>query len=215
MLPSLRRLLPLLLSSLCLACSPSLMQISSTIGTGQPQKAVIMLSELMNQHSDLTRPQLESVLKTLRQSRSFTPEMADDLIDRLKPEGRELILDWYMQVYLEQTERALSAGQFQQARLLWQRHQKVRQSALPDFQEKIPVLGLIDLREAEALLNRKQRTRAREAFKTARKRLTRKRPFDRLDQNFTYAALAQDLQHRLSRPDRSPPPHKIRTPKGR
>jgi ribose 1,5-bisphosphokinase PhnN len=102
------------------------------------------------------------------------------------------------------------AGKFQQARSLWQRHQKVRQAALPDFQEKIPVLGLIDLRETEALLNRKQRVKARETFTAARQRLTRKRPFDRLDQNFTYAALATDLQRRLSRPEKSQAPQKRR-----
>jgi hypothetical protein len=195
----LRPLLPIVmaLSLGLLACTPTPRKVNDAIGRGQPKEAVRLLSDLLNKEGDITTAKLESLLDALTLNRRFTLDAADDLFDRLKPDGKSAILKWYIQVYLERAEKALVKNKFDEARMVWIRHQKVRNGAFPDFQEATPVLGIIDLRECEYWLAQGNRAKARVLFDSARKKLTRRSYFDRVQQ-FEFANMVQGIERKLN-----------------
>lgn len=189
-------IMPAVLALGLLSCTPTPRKVNELIGRGRPREAVRQLSELLNRDGDITSVKLDTLLQALTQNRHFTLEIADDLFDRLKPDGRSAILKWYINLYLEKAEKLLTQGKFREARAIWIHHQKVRNAAFPDFQEATPVLGIIDLREAEFHLAKGRRAQARQLFESARIRLSRRVAFD-LIQQFSFANMVQDLRRRL------------------
>ncbi|PKL79769.1 MAG: hypothetical protein CVV27_01335 [Candidatus Melainabacteria bacterium HGW-Melainabacteria-1] len=186
----------LLASLLLIACGPSPKNVNDAIGRGRIDQGVRLLAELLNQNGEISSKRLEQVLKALRDSRKFTLEQADELVDRLKPEPRKAVLPWYVDTYLRVAEAAIQREQFDAARKVWLRHQKVRAHAYPDFRETIPVLGIIDLREADYWLSKGNKPKARQLLAAAEKKLSSKRPFD-LVGPYAFQNLAKDLQRRL------------------
>lgn len=209
-----RPFLPFVLA-LCLgnvACTPTPRKVNDAIGRGQPKEAVRLLSDLLNKEGEITTAKLESLLEALTLNRRFTLDAADDLFDRLKPDGKNAILKWYIQVYLERAEKALVKNKFDEARTIWHRHQKVRNSAFPDFQEATPVMGIIDLRESEYWLAQGNKPKARVLFEAARKKLTRRVYFDRVQQ-FEFANMVQSLERKLKAGKKAKAaPKKLTTP---
>lgn len=200
----------LLILGLLLSCTPTPRKVGELIGRGQAPEAVRQLAELLNRDGNITSVKLDTLLQALTQSRHFRLALADDLFDRLIPDGKKAILPWYIQRYLESTEKLLAQGKYQQARALWQHHQRIRNGAFPDFQEATPVLGIIDLREAEAHLAAGRRLQARQLFASARRHLSRRRAFDQVRQ-FAFAQMVENLQRQLYAS-----PHPIKNkPKGR
>lgn len=202
------RSLPLL-AALC-ACTPTYRNVSNAIGRGQPQEAVKLLGTLLNQEGNITTAKRDELLIAMTLNRRFTLAHADDLFDRLKPDGRSAILGWYIQVYLERAEKALSKNKFADARTIWVHHQKIRNGAFPNFQESTPVLGIIDLRESEYWLSKKNWGKARQLYEAARKKLSKRESFDQVQQ-FEFADMAQSIQKKLNQanrpsgPKRNPP----------
>lgn len=88
--------------------TPTPRKVNDAIGRGQPKEAVRLLSDLLNKEGDITTAKLESLLDALTLNRRFTLDAADDLFDRLKPDGKSAILKWYIQVYLERAEKPWS-----------------------------------------------------------------------------------------------------------
>ncbi|MGV3525957.1 MAG: hypothetical protein ACO1RX_17170 [Candidatus Sericytochromatia bacterium] len=191
-----KRCAPLVLLVCLMACTPSPQKVNEAIGRGQLETAVRLLTELLNEDGPITSRKLDSLLDALSVSRKFDLDLADTLFEGLKQEGREVILRWYINEYLQLAENALQNELFDVARQIWTRHQKVRALYFPDFQEATPVLGIIDLREAEYWLNKKNKPKARQLMASARRRLTRRRPFDRVEQ-YAFRNLVQDLDRRL------------------
>jgi hypothetical protein len=178
------------------ACAPTPMKVNEAIGRGQLQEAVLLLSDLLNSGGDISARKLDSLLEAFSASRHFTLDIADELFDRLNPEARNGILRWYIQQYLQAAEAALQIQDFERARMIWLRHQKVRQASFPDFQEATPVMGIIYLREAEYWADRGEARQAREAFVQARQILTRQRPFDRIQQ-YNFVQLAEQVRKKI------------------
>ena len=146
-----RKILPLVLLTLTLlvGCMPTPAKVNEAIGRGQLEYAVEMLTRIMNENGQISSRKLDRLLHAFAVSHHFTLDIADDLFDRLRPAGKSEILRWYMQRYLEAAEAHVQKQEFEAARELWRRHQKVRNLAFPDFREAVPVLGVISLREAD------------------------------------------------------------------
>ena len=178
------------------ACAPTPMKVNEAIGRGQLSEAVVLLSRILNEGHDISARKLESLLAAFSASRHFNLDIADELFDQLNPEARNAILRWYIQQYLQAAEAALQIQDFERARMIWLRHQKVRQSSFPDFEEATPVMGIIYLREAEYWADRGEAQQAREAFAQSRKILTRRRPFDRIQQ-YSFRQLAEQVRKKV------------------
>lgn len=209
-----KRLIAMLLLLALTACMPTPQKVSEAIGRGQMGDAVDLLSTILNHDGQISSHRLELLLEALELSHHFDLDVADDLFDSLNHDGQRVILRWYMQVYLKASEQAIKEGTradkqlspaeniakaedgFEQARLIWRRHQKVRALSFPNFREAIPVQGIIDLREAEYLVQHKQKQAARQVFAQARKKLTDKKPFD-LVQQYAFEKLVQEVQKAL------------------
>ncbi|HEY9840319.1 MAG: hypothetical protein ACAI44_06955 [Candidatus Sericytochromatia bacterium] len=186
----------LILLLLLMACEPSPKSVSDAIVRGRVDEAVQRLAELLNSKEEITASHLDQLLESIKANRHFNIDAADDLMDRLKPEGRRAVFPWYMKTYLELVEVAIRMEKFDAARSIWKRNQKVRALLFPSFQEATPVLGIIDLREAEYWLNKKNKAKARQLLAAARKKLTRSRPFDRVQQ-YNFKRSAEDLTRKL------------------
>lgn len=189
--------------ALCLltACMPTPMKVNDAIGRGQLTEAVDMLSYMLNNGGEISTRKLENILRALTLSRHFNLDLADQLFDQLNTDSKKAILRWYIETYLEETEKLLQKAslkekRFEEARRIWRRHQKVRQLSFPEFQEATPVMGVIALREAEYWANLGQKKRARQSFAEARKLLTQKQPFDRVQQ-YAFQNMVQDIQRKL------------------
>ncbi|PIQ27643.1 hypothetical protein COW36_07035 [bacterium (Candidatus Blackallbacteria) CG17_big_fil_post_rev_8_21_14_2_50_48_46] len=189
-------LLLLLLFNLLACTSPTPRKVNEAIGRGQPKQAVRLLSDLINRDGEITTAKLDRLLKALSLNRRFNLSIADELFLRLKQDGKSAILKWYLNVYLERCEKALNKAQFEEARTLWKRHQRIRATAFPHFEESTPVLGIIDLREADYWLEKGKRAKARLYFESARKKLSRRVAFDQI-QNFGFANLVQELRRKI------------------
>src|SRR5690606_4614299 len=158
-------------------CMPTANKVNEAIGRGQLDEAVEILSYILNHDGPITTRQLNNLLQALTLSRYFTLDLADKLLDNLKPEAKEVVLRWYIQQYLQVAEAALHAETFDEAREVWIRHQKVRSLHCPDVREASPVLGVIDLREAEYWGERGQTAKGRQLLEQARKKLTERQTF--------------------------------------
>lgn len=198
-----QRCLTLFMIALCLltACMPTPMKVNDAIGRGQLTEAVDMLSYMLNNGGEISTRKLENILRALTLSRHFNLDLADQLFDQLNTDSKKAILRWYIETYLEETEKLLQKAslkekRFEEARRIWRRHQKVRQLSFPEFQEATPVMGVIALREAEYWANLGQKKRARQSFAEARKLLTQKQPFDRVQQ-YAFQNMVQDIQRKL------------------
>jgi hypothetical protein len=207
--------LPRFALGLCLllflgACAPTPLKVNDAIGRGQLNEAVRLLSTLLNEEGNITTAKLDKLLAALALNHKFSLDVADDLFDKLKPDGRSAILKWYIQLYLERAEKAVVKNEFNQAREIWLRHQKVRNGAMVDFEETTPVLGIIDLRECEYWLAQGNLPKARQLFAQARKKLTRRAGFDRIQQ-FEFATMVQNLEKKL-RVSKSEKPKPKKTP---
>lgn len=178
------------------ACAPTPMKVNEAIGRGQLPEAVVLLSRILNEGHDISARKLESLLAAFSASRHFSLDIADELFDQLRPEARNAILRWYIQQYLQAAEAALQIQDFERARMIWLRHQKVRQSSFPDFEEATPVMGIIYLREAEYWADRGEAQQAREAFAQSHKILTRRQPFDRIQQ-YSFRQLAEQVRKKV------------------
>lgn len=191
-----RMLLFLWLFMMLMACMPTPQKVSEAIARDQLSDAVDMIQKLLNEDGEITSRKLEHLLQGLERRQVFTLDVADDLFDGLNQDAQKAILRWYINVYLNAAEEAMKAQHFEEARLIWRRHQKVRSLSLPDFEEAVPVQGIIDLREAEYLAKRGQTQLAREKFEQARKKLTQKKSFDRVQQ-YAFRKLIDEVRQAL------------------
>lgn len=191
-----KRLCLVLFVLLLNACMPTPQKVNEAIARGQMEEAVDLLQKILNENGSITTSKLDYLLDALDHNRQFSLDVADDLFDGLNYDAQKVILRWYINVYLDAAETAIKDQHFEKARLIWRRHEKVRSLSLPNFQEAIPVQGIIDLREAEYLAQRGQKQKARTVFQEARKKLTNKQPFDRVQQ-YAFRKLVQELQTTL------------------
>lgn len=187
----------LLLLLLLGACTPTPRKVSEAIGRGEIQTAVNLMTEMLNKGTAVSEDKLENLLGALAASHRFNLNIADDLFDKLSPEARPAVLSWYSGQYLERSEKALEARKFDEARQIWGRYQKIRSTYFPELKEPTPVLGIIDLREADFYVVRKDWSKAQKAFAAARQKLTSKRPFDRVKQD-SFKILVDDVQRALA-----------------
>ncbi len=192
-----RSIFVLLLLLLLGACAPTPRKVSEAIGRGEIQTAVNLMTEMLNKGEAVSEDKLENLLGALSSSHRFNLNVADDLFDKLSPEARPAVLSWYSGQYLERSEKALEARKFDEARQVWGRYQKIRATYFPELKEPTPVLGIIDLREADFYATRKNWPKAQQAFAAARQKLTNKRPFDRVTQN-SFKILVDDVQRALA-----------------
>lgn len=188
----------LILISLILlsACSISPRMIFQSIAQGRLDQAVSQIADMLNEHDQISAKDLDKVLETLSNNKRFNLDLADELLDRLKPESRRVVMGWYIQVYLKASEQALDREEFESARAIWKRNQRVREQVFPDFEESTPVLGVIDLREAAYCLRHQQRPRAKTLFASARQKLSSQKPFDRVKQ-YNFRQLVAELSQNL------------------
>lgn len=178
------------------ACMPTPQKVNEAIGRGQIDEAVALLGRILNQGGEISVRKLDHLLAAFSASRYFTLDVADDLLETLHPEARNAILRWYIQQYLQAAESELQEQNFDRARMIWIRHQKVRQLSFPDFEEATPVMGIIYLREAEYRSDRGQTQQARTAFAEAQKHLTHRQPFDRIQQ-YSFRQLAEQVRNKI------------------
>jgi DNA-binding LytR/AlgR family response regulator len=178
------------------ACGPTPQRVTGAMTRGNLDEAVQMMAQLINEDEILSIKRLNQLLTSLRDNKRFSLDHADELMDRLKATARPALQPWYTQSYLEAAEAAIKAKNFDTARAIWKRHQKVAQLLFPNFQEKTPVLGIIDLREAEVALAAGQKPKARQLMASARKKLTTRKAFDKVDQ-YVFKKLVEDLQRKL------------------
>ena len=185
-----------------LSCLPTPMKINDSIGRGQIDEAVDLLGELLNRGGgEMSSRKLKATLQPLSTSRHFTLDHADNLFSQLNIDGKRALLRWYMNQYLEASEATLKqedplGGQFDQARQIWERQQKMRATSFPEFTEATPVLGVISLREADYWVSRGNRVKARQAFQRARKELTDKQAFDRVQQ-YSFNQLIEEVRKKV------------------
>lgn len=192
-----RAIFVLLLLLLLSACTPTPRKVSEAIGRGEIQKAVNLMAEMLNKDNAVSEERLKNLLGALSASHRFNLNVADDLFDKLSPEARPAVLSWYSGQYLERSEKALEVHKFDEARLVWGRYQKIRSTYFPELKEPTPVLGIIDLREADFYATRKHWPKAQKAFAAARQKLTNKQPFDRVNQD-SFKILVDDVQRALA-----------------
>ena len=178
------------------ACMPTPQKVNEAIGRGQLSQAVEMLQKMLNEDAEITTRKLDRLLLALELSHHFNLDVADDLFDGLNQDAQYVILRWYMNIYLTASEEAMKTEHFEEARLIWRRHEKVRALSLPDFQEAVPVQGIIDLREAEYLAKRGDTKLGKEKFVQARTKLTSKQPFDRVQQ-YAFRKLVSEVEEAL------------------
>lgn len=190
-----RLLVPALLIFLS-ACGPTPQKVTGAITHDRLDQAVMMLAELVNDDKDLSSKRLNQLMSSLKAHKLFNLDHADELMDRLRPQARPALQPWYSQCYLEAAEEAMKENEYETARAIWKRHQKVSQQLFPGFQEKTPVLGIIDLREAENYANSGNKPKARQLLAAASKKLTNKKPFDKVDQ-YVFRRLLEELQRQL------------------
>lgn len=186
------------LLGLCLvtSCQTTPRMVFQSIAQGQLDKAVIQTANLVNYNHDMTAKDFDKVLNMLSSNKHFELDHADELVDRVKTEPRRAVMSWYIKVYLEAAEAATVRGEFDKARAIWKRNQKMRQQVFPVFEESTPVLGMIDLREAAFRLKKGQKAQAQMLFSSAQKKLSRKKPFDQVRQ-YTLQQVIADLKKRL------------------
>lgn len=195
-------LLGLLICFLLSACLPTPMKINEAIGRGQMEQAIHLLSTLLNQGGgEMSTRKLQVTLQALSTSRHFSLDYADSLFDQLTLDGRRVILRWYLNQYLEAAETAMKepdplGKQFDQARRIWERQQKMRHISFPEFIEATPVLGIISLREADYWASRGDKRRARDVFERAKKELTHKQAFDRIQQ-YSFNLLLDEVKNKI------------------
>lgn len=184
--------------SLCLltACQTTPRMVFQSIAQGQLDKAVIQTANLVNYNHDMNAKDFDKVLNMLSSNKHFELDHADELVERVKTEPRRAVMSWYIKVYLEAAEAAAARGEFDKARAIWKRNQKMRQQVFPVFEESTPVLGMIDLREAAFRLKKGQKEHAQILFSSAQKKLSRKKPFDQVRQ-YTLQQVIADLKKRL------------------
>ncbi len=204
--PLINKLKPRLIAiSICLllvACLPTPMKINDAIGRGQIDDAIQKLSKLLNHGGgEMSSRKLQSTLQALSVSRHFDLDRADNLFDQLQLDGKRVILRWYINQYLEASEAALKeqdplGKQFDHARRIWERQQKMRGISFPEFREATPVLGVISLREADYWASRGDMGRARQAFQRAKKELTTKQAFDRVQQ-YSFNLLVDEVKKKI------------------
>lgn len=165
-----------------------------------------MMVKILNNDGHISSRKLDRLLHALAISHRFHLDIADDLFIQLKPAGKREILRWYMARYLEAAEAEIKAEKdtqltpenFEAARAIWKRHRKIRQLSFPNFEEAIPVIGIIYLREAEYWADQKQMQRAQQAFAEAQKRLTARQPFDRVQQ-YAFRKLVEQVRRKLKK----------------
>lgn len=192
---AMRRLF-LILILLLSACTPTPERVSDSIVRGRLDEAVQRLAAMLNAKQDVSYHRVEQLLESIKASHHFNLDIADDLMDRLKPECRRAVFAWYMTTYLELVEKASELERFDTARQIWERNQSVRALLFPSYQEQTPVLGIIDLREAEFELGRHNTAKARKLLASARKQLTQRKPFDRI-QSLNFKRAAEELTKKL------------------
>lgn len=191
-----RRLLLILLLLLS-ACAPTPERVSDSIVRGRLDEAIQRLAELLNSKQEVSAKRIDQLLESIKANHRFNLDLADDLLDRLKPESRRVVFSWYITTYLELVEKAVDLQKFDVAREIWQRNQKVRSLLFPSYREDTPVLGIIDLREADYWLQHHDKAKARKFLASARQKLTLHKPFDRIQSlNFKRAAEALTRQLR-------------------
>lgn len=178
------------------ACAPTPRDVSREVGRGQLSEAVTVFLKIVNEDYPLTPRELNQLLQAIASSRQFDLNTADRVLTELKPEAKRAVIRWYIQVYLESAEVQIQAEDFQRARIIWKRHQEVRQLSFPNFEEATPVMGIIDLRETEYFLANGKNAAAKKAYASARKRLTRRAPFDRVQQ-YAFERLVDDISRKM------------------
>ena len=193
---SMKNFLVLWLFLLMVACTPTSRDVSREVGRGRLPEAVTVFLEIVNKDYALTPRELNQLLQAIASSRQFDLNTADRILTELKPEAKRTVIRWYIQVYLESAEQQIQAEDFQRARIIWKRHQEVRQISFPNFEEATPVMGIIDLREAEYFLANGKNADAKKAYASARKRLTRRAPFDRVQQ-YAFERLVDDITRKI------------------
>lgn len=169
--------------------------VTTVIGKGEIKEATVMFAELLNE-GEIEDGELERLLRVFTTSQKYSLDNADDLFGHLKAKSKTRILPWYVNEYLQKSEEALGKYKFEQAREIWKRYQKIRREYYPKLTESTPVLGIIDLREAEFLARNQKYARARARFNGARKQLTRKTDFD-LVQQTAFKRLVEDVKKML------------------
>ncbi len=191
-----KRLIVVSLLLLLSACGPTPQKITGAMTRGRLDQAVVMLAELVNEDKTLSSKRLNQLLESLKSHKQFNLDHADELMDRLSPQARTALQPWYSRCYLEAAELSMKNNEFETARAIWKRHQKVSQQLFTGFQEKTPVLGIIDLREAEVFADAGNKAKGRQLMAAARKKLTRSKPFDKVEQ-YVFRKLVEDLQRKL------------------
>lgn len=189
-------MLALVLLVLIVACAPTPRDVSREVGRGRLSEAVTVFLEIVNKDYPLTPRELNQLLQAIASSRQFNLNTADRVLTQLKPEAKRTVIRWYIQVYLESAEAQIQTENFDRARVIWKRHQEVRQLSFPNFEEATPVMGIIDLREAEYLLANGKNAAAKQVYASARKRLTRRTPFDRVQQ-YAFERLVDDVTRKI------------------
>lgn len=191
-----KKLFAFALLLICLiGCTPTQKQVNDALSRGQLTLAAQRLAALINTGGELSQKRLDLILTGLTNNHGFNLDVADELMDRLKPDARPAIWPWYEDTYLKVAEAALKREQFDTARAIWKRHQQVRAQLYPRLREPTPVLGIIDLREADFRLRKGDKAGGRRLLASARKQLTLSKPFDRVGQ-YSFQQLVADAQKR-------------------
>lgn len=191
-----KKILCLFALFLMTACAPTPRDVSREVGRGRLSEAITLFLEIVNQDHELTPRELSQLLQAMAASRQFDLNAADRILTDLKPEAKRAVIRWYIQIYLESAEQRLQAEDFEGARIIWKRHQEVRQLNFPNFVEATPVMGIIDLRETEYLLANGKNAAAKQMYARARQRLTRRTPFDRVQQ-YAFERLVDDVTRKI------------------
>lgn len=199
-----KRLLCFVLLLFLTACMPTPQKVNEAIGRGQLTLAVDMMVKILNNNGHISARKLDRLLQALAISHHFDLDIADDLFDKLKPSAKQEILRWYIARYLEAAEECISNDDpkklkpedFEAARAIWKRHQKVRALSFPNFQEATPVIGIIYLREAEHWAQQGKKDWARKSFAKAQQHLSQRKPFD-LVQQYAFEKLVDQVRKKI------------------
>lgn len=185
------------LFTLLFACTPKPRDVNREVGRGHLSEGVSIFLRIINEDHPMTPRELNQLLNAFAASRHFNLSAADRILTELKPESKRLVIRWYIQVYLESAEARIQQEDFDGARIIWKRHQEVRQANFPNFEEAVPVLGIIDLRETEYLIANGKNAEAKQMYAAARRRLTQSKPFDRVQQ-YAFERLVDDVTRKIN-----------------
>lgn len=202
--PFLSFILPLFFLIACNTTTPY--KVSTLIGKGEIPKATMMFIDLLNE-GEVEDVKLEHLLTAFAASHRYSLKNADDLFEHLNGNARQRILPWYANEYLQKSETAVEQYKFEQARDTWKHYQKIRYKYYPKVTEPTPVLGIIDLREAEFLARNQKYARAKVRFNSARKQLTVKADFDLVHQT-VFKRMVKDIKKMLAASDKPRKPFK-------